>query len=94
MQWKSLALIAAAAASLAAVDASTSHYARAACDPGVKIDRSTVADARKKIEAAGYQKVSDLKKGCDNYWHAKAQKNGTPVFVVLAPDGKVMEEGD
>jgi len=68
--------------------------AHGACDPGERIDGSTVADARKKIEGAGYQKVRDLKKGCDNYWHAKAEKDGKPVFVVLSPQGEVMQEGE
>lgn len=65
-----------------------------ACDPGEKIDASTAADVRKKIEAAGYQKVKNLKKGCDNYWHAQAEKDGKPVFIVLSPQGEVMQEGD
>lgn len=65
-----------------------------ACDPGERIDASTVADARKKIESAGYQKVRDLKKGCDNYWHARAEKDDKPVFVVLSPQGEVMQEGE
>jgi hypothetical protein len=64
------------------------------CAPGDRVDRSTAADARKKIEAAGYQRVSGLKKGCDNAWHGVAVKDGEPVHVVLNPEGKVLPEGD
>ena len=68
----------------------------AACDPGTKIDRSTAADARKKMEKAGYRKITDLRKGCDNAWHGKAEKEGQSVNVVLtpAPEGLVLEEGE
>jgi hypothetical protein len=64
------------------------------CGPGEKIDGSTVTDARKKMEAAGYRKVSALKKGCDNSWHGKAEKDGNEVHVVLNPQGLVLPEGD
>ena len=64
------------------------------CEPGDKIDASTAAQARKKIEAAGYQKVGDLKKGCDNSWHGTAEKDGGRVHVVLNPQGLVLPEGD
>jgi hypothetical protein len=92
MRWKSLAFAATAAIALAGGSVNTIDRAYAACEPGDKIDRSTVEDARKKIQAAGYQKVGNLKKGCDNYWHATAEKNGAQVFVVLSPQGEVMEE--
>ncbi len=68
--------------------------ALAACDPGTKIDASTANDARKKIAAAGYKQPHDLKKGCDNYWHGQATKDGAPVYVVLSPQGQVYQEGD
>ena len=64
------------------------------CGPGEKIDGSTVTDARKKMEAAGYKKVSGLKKGCDNSWHGTAEKDGNEVHVVLNPQGLVLPEGD
>lgn len=94
MQWKSLAfaLVVGVAFTVGSVTNAGSAYA--ACDPGVVIDKSTAADARKKIEAAGYRKVSNLRKGCDNYWHGSAEKDGKPVFVVLSPQGEVMEEGN
>jgi Peptidase propeptide and YPEB domain len=64
------------------------------CEPGDKIDASTAAQARKKIEAAGYRKVGDLKKGCDNSWHGTAEKDGSRIHVVLNPQGLVLPEGD
>lgn len=64
----------------------------AACDPGDRPDKSTADDAKKKIQAAGYQDVRSLKKGCDSYWHGTALKNGAQVFVVLTPQGDVIEE--
>ena len=64
------------------------------CDPGDKLDSSTAADARKKLEAAGYSQVRDLKKGCDNVWHAKAVKDGGAVNLALTPDGQIRRETD
>lgn len=64
------------------------------CEPTDKIDGSTVETARQKIEKAGYRQVRNLKKGCDNFWHGTAVKDGKTVNVVLSPQGSVMEEGD
>jgi hypothetical protein len=68
--------------------------AYAACLPGAKIDKSTAAEARSEMQKAGFSKVHDLKKGCDNYWHGIAMKNGSETHVVASPQGKVMTEGD
>jgi hypothetical protein len=70
------------------------HPAHAACAPGAKIDASTVIDARDAIANAGYSGVHNLKKGCDNYWHGIVSQSGQDSRVVLAPDGKVMPEGN
>lgn len=64
------------------------------CAPGDKIDGSTAETARKKIEAGGYQKVTGLRKGCDNAWHGKAQKDGAEIRVVLSPQGQISPEGE
>ena len=64
------------------------------CPPEDKIDSSSVPQAMKKMEAAGYMHVHDLRKGCDNYWHGIAMKGGQEMRVVLSPQGNVMEEGD
>ncbi|MGH6887524.1 MAG: hypothetical protein ACREGK_15775, partial [Geminicoccales bacterium] len=66
----------------------------AACSPNDRNDDSTATDARRQMEAAGYEQVRDLRKGCDNYWHGSARKDGAAVNVVLSPEGEVMIEGD
>lgn len=74
--------------------AAFSAPAYAACDPGTRIDGSTVADARSEMQKAGYSDIHDLKKGCDNYWHGIAMHDGSETHVVATPKGKVMTEGD
>ncbi len=69
-------------------------YAAGNCDPGEKTDNSTATDAKKKMEAAGYAQVRDLKKGCDNVWHAKAAKGAQAVNLALTPQGQVFIETD
>lgn len=89
--------IAVAAALIALVVASGPQAvgtAHAACAPEDRIDGSTADQAKAKMEAEGYRAVSDLKKGCDNYWHAKAVKDGAQVGIVLSPQGLVRTEGD
>ena len=63
------------------------------CAADAKIDGSTAAEARKKMNAAGYTQVTDLKKGCDNFWHGRAMKDGVSTGVLLSPDGRVQSEG-
>jgi hypothetical protein len=88
MQWKAGVFALAALAMIAA------GPAWAACSPNDKIDGSTAADARRAFEAAGYEQVRDLRKGCDNYWHGTARKDGAAVNVVLSPEGQIYLEGD
>jgi hypothetical protein len=88
MKWKSGLL------TLAAVSMLSAAPAWAACSPNDRIDGSTADQAKRKIEAAGYDQVGDLKKGCDNYWHGHAMKDGAPVNVVLSPEGGVKTETD
>ncbi|MCC6468127.1 MAG: PepSY domain-containing protein [Alphaproteobacteria bacterium] len=64
----------------------------AGCDPEDKPDKTTATDARKRLEAAGYRQVSDLKKGCDNVWHGRATKDGAAVSVIVTAQGQVMLE--
>jgi len=64
------------------------------CDPQDRIDRSTAADARQKFERAGFTSVRELHKGCDNFWHGRATKDGWDSNVALSPQGEVMREGD
>ncbi|MCC7048303.1 MAG: hypothetical protein IT562_16435 [Alphaproteobacteria bacterium] len=62
------------------------------CQFGERIDGSTAADARRRIEAAGLTNVRDLRKGCDNVWHATANAGGGDVYVALSPSGEIMRE--
>jgi len=64
------------------------------CEAGDKIDGSTAAQAKAKIERAGFHQVRNLQKSCDNFWHGSAVKDGNESNVVLTPQGQVMREGD
>jgi hypothetical protein len=88
-----LALIAAAVIALGPAPVPV-RVAYAACEPGEKVDSSTADQARKKLEAAGYRKVRDLKKGCDNTWHGTAEKDGAAVGVALTAQGQIYPERD
>jgi len=68
--------------------------ARAACEPGERIDATTAAQAKKHAESAGYSQVRMERKGCDNVWHGFAIKGGGSVRVAVSPSGEVMPEGD
>jgi hypothetical protein len=87
MQWKAGVFAFAALVMVAA------GPAWAECSSGDRIDGSTAAEAKQQIEAAGYEQVRVLKKGCDNYWHGTARKDGAAVNVVLSPQGEVVIEG-
>jgi Peptidase propeptide and YPEB domain len=68
--------------------------ARADCAPGERVDGTSADQAKKKAEGAGFTQVRELRKGCDNVWHAVAMKNGAQVRVAVLPQGQVMQEGD
>jgi hypothetical protein len=87
MNWKS------GVYALAAVMMLAAGPAWAGCSPSDRIDGTTADMAKHRIEQAGYSQVTDLSKGCDNYWHAIAMKNGASVGVVVSPTGEVMTEG-
>jgi len=89
-----IAVLVAAVAVAIAPDIGGFGSAQAACDPGDKIDGTTAADAKKRIEAQGYTQVKALRKGCDNFWHATAVKGGVAGRVVLSPQGQVTPEGE
>ncbi len=76
---------------LAGVSAGPVH---AACDAGTKVDGSTAETATKKLQAAEFRQIRDLKKGCDSFWHATATKNGIASKVSLSPQGVVTVEGN
>ncbi len=96
MQWKTGVFAAAALIAIAAGPGPQMVRGAAAsgCIAGERLDSSTADTAKKKIERAGFQQVQDLKKGCDNFWHGKAAREGAEVYVVLSPQGEVMREGD
>jgi hypothetical protein len=89
---KTITVIAFVFATAAAGLVGTTSNVRAACEAGEKIDKTTVEDTRKVIEKAGYRQVRQLRKGCDNFWHATATKDGTAVSVVVSPQGEVRTE--
>jgi hypothetical protein len=78
MNWKS------GIYALAAVIMLAAGPAWAGCSAGDRIDGTTVDQVKHKIVAAGYSQVSGLKKGCDNYWHAIAMKDGASIGVVVS----------
>jgi hypothetical protein len=78
----------------AAQDSSGPAIPGPGCHFGEVVDGSTADDARRKIEAAGFADVYDLKKSCDNFWHGRATLGGRAVNVVLTPGGKVMLESN
>lgn len=68
--------------------------AQAACDPGTRLDKTTVEQIRDRLIKAGYKNPLHLRKGCDNSWHGTATKDGTQVDVAVTPDGHIVQEGD
>jgi hypothetical protein len=88
MNWKSGVYALTAAIMLAA------GPAWAGCSPSDRIDGTTADQARHRIEQAGYSQVTGLTKGCDNYWHGIAIKDGSSVGVVVSPTGEVMKDGN
>ncbi len=97
MNWKMkfLAVPALAIATLAALPAiGVSGAAQAVCDPGERIDGTTAGWAAGKAREAGYTNVTMERKGCDNYWHGVASKDGQTGRIVVSPAGEVMPEGD
>ena len=79
--------------SLAAFLAFAAPTARAACE-GERVDGTTADWAAQKAKAAGYQKVTGLRKGCDSVWHGKAMKGTDAVNIAITPKGEVLPDGD
>jgi len=97
MKWKA-AFVSAAALAVLAVGPGfqivTVARASSECSASDRIDSSTAAAATKKMESAGFRQVRDLKKGCDNFWHGVAVKDGSETHVGLTPQGQVRSEGN
>jgi len=68
--------------------------AQAACEPGTRLDKTTVEQIRDRLIKAGYKKPANLRKGCDNAWHGTAMKDGERINVAVTADGHVVIEGD
>jgi hypothetical protein len=68
--------------------------ARAACEPGDRVDNTTAQQAQKRAQTAGYTNVKMERKGCDNVWHGIGMKGGTAVRLAVLPSGEVNQEGD
>jgi len=49
----------------------------------------TMVEARKRLEAGGFSKVTGLQKDRDGIWRGKATKDGAPVNVYLDYQGNV-----
>lgn len=49
----------------------------------------TMREAKAQIEAKGYTRVANLKKGKDGVWHGKAMKDGASVPVTVDYQGNV-----
>jgi hypothetical protein len=49
----------------------------------------TVDQARSRIQAQGFQNVSDLRKQPDGSWRGKATRDGKSVNVILDDKGKI-----
>jgi hypothetical protein len=83
---------------LAAIQSQTGFQpiapARAECDPGTRVDKTTVEQIRAHLIKSGYKNPLHLRKGCDNSWHGTATKNGAQISVAVTADGHIVEESD
>ena len=93
MRWK-INAIAAAFFVLATSAGAPQAQAQNNCQFGERLDGSTAADARKRLESAGFTDVRIGKKGCDNVWHATAARNGSFLNLALTPQGQIFHESD
>lgn len=93
-----LTAILAGIASLAAVQPRAGFRpiapAHAECDPGTRIDKTTVEQIRDRLIKAGYKNPLHLRKGCDNSWHGTATKDGQQINVAVTADGHIVQEGE
>jgi len=68
--------------------------AHAECDPGTRVDKTTVEQIRDRLIKSGYKNPLHLRKGCDNSWHGTATKDGAQINVAVTTDGHIVQEGD
>ncbi len=94
MRLRTSLLVGSVLAVFAAPTAPLVGIAYAACSANDAINGTTASDAARRIASAGYSRVQDLTKGCDNAWHGTALSNGTRIRVVWTGEGRVLTEGD
>lgn len=90
----SMALLMAASSAPLQAQTTMTTPSQPGCHYGEVVDGTTADDAKRRIEAAGYTQVTNLKKSCDNFWHGRATLNGVETNVLVTPDGRVRPEGD
>ncbi|MBL9033756.1 MAG: hypothetical protein JNN33_03275 [Rhodospirillaceae bacterium] len=90
----SMALLMAASSAPLQAQSTMTTPSQPGCHYGEVVDGTTADDAKRRIEAAGYSHVINLKKSCDNFWHGRATLNGVETNVLVTPDGRVRPEGD
>jgi hypothetical protein len=89
-----LASIGAFAAAQSQPDLRLIAPAHAECDPGTRVDKTTVEQIRDRLIKSGYKNPLHLRKGCDNSWHGTATKDGAQINVAVTADGHIVQEGD
>jgi len=68
----------------------TSPDSKGVVPPVAGANSFTEAEARHRLEANGYIKVSDLRKDANSVWHGKAMKGGNSVNVALDYQGTIV----
>jgi hypothetical protein len=68
----------------------TSPDAKAAASPVAGANSFTESEARTRLEANGYTKITGLEKDEKSVWRGSAMKNGTSVRVALDYQGTIV----
>jgi opacity protein-like surface antigen len=68
------------------------HYSNNPGAPAAGANSFTEAQAKSRIEEAGYSNISGLSKDKDGIWKGKASKAGTPVDVGVDYQGNVVSK--
>ena len=74
----------------ASTPAVVNHYSNNPGAPAAGANSFTEAQAKSRIEKAGYTNVSSLSKDKDGIWKGTASKGGTSVVVALDYQGNVV----
>jgi hypothetical protein len=68
----------------------TSPDAKGVAPPVAGANSFTEGEARSRLEANGYTKITELKKDDNSVWHGRAMKGGTSVHVALDYQGTIV----